>query len=39
MLTAEELLQLPIKGCDCNGSKIVMWSGRKAEVHPHTLAA
>ena len=24
---------MPIKGCDCNGSLIVMWSGRKAEVH------
>ena len=24
---------VPIKGCDCNGKVIVMWSGRKAEVH------
>ena len=24
---------MPIKGCDCNASLIVMWSGRKAEVH------
>jgi intraflagellar transport protein 140 len=24
---------MPIKGCDCNATKIVMWSGTKAEVH------
>ncbi|KAJ1473972.1 hypothetical protein T484DRAFT_1834081, partial [Baffinella frigidus] len=23
---------IPIKGCDANGSKVVVWSGRKAEV-------
>ena len=30
---AEITSQSPIKGCDCNATKIVMWSGYKAEVH------
>lgn len=30
--------QNPIKGCDCNATKIVTWSGRKAEVHQIDLA-
>ena len=31
--------QSPIKGCDCNATKIVMWSGYKAEVHGIDLAS
>jgi len=29
----EIVSSVPIKGCDCNATKIIMWSGRKAEVH------